>query len=121
MGTAEQMRLDGGRKLYILANQILPTGKQKDWEQMPSRRFWGLFSAASRPDPSERELGILMDHFMGDISRENRMILLRRYWYMDTVSEIAIRYGISEAKVRSRLRRTQGRLYTYLEQQGICL
>lgn len=79
---------------------------------------WLAFSSKGA---GSSELGSLMDVFMGDISRENRMILLRRYWYMDTVPEIAARFGLSEHKVRSRLRRTRGRLYTYLERQGVCL
>lgn len=107
-----------GRKLYILANEILPSGRQKVWEEMPSRRFWGLFSPRQTPG---KELGSVMDQFMGDISRENRMILLRRYWYMDTVPEIADRFGLSEQRVRSRLRKTRGQLCTYLERQGVCL
>lgn len=121
MATAGQMQRDEARKLYVLANQLLPTGRQKVWEEMPARRFWGLFSSSPQPDPNEHELGNLMDHFMGDISRENRMIFLRRYWYMDTVPEIAARCGRSEAQVRFSLRRTQGRLHTYLERQGVCI
>ena len=47
------------------------------------------------------------------------MVFLRRYWYMDTVAEIAVRYGISESAVSMRLNRTRGRLKLYLEKEGI--
>lgn len=67
------------------------------------------------------EIGRLLNRFMESISQENRLIFLRRYWYMDTVPEIAERCQLSERKVRVRLQRTRGRLHTFLEGEGIYL
>ncbi len=73
-----------------------------------------------RDDQMEsRELGRLLDAFLRSQSPENRMVFLRRYWYVDTVSEIAARYGISESAVNMRLSRTRQRLKVYLEKEGI--
>lgn len=46
---------------------------------------------------------------------------MRRYWYMDTVAEIAQRCHVSESKVKSQLYRTRSRLKNYLEQEGIAV
>ena len=46
-------------------------------------------------------------------------IFLRRYWYLDTVAEIAHRYGMTESKVKTSLHRTRGKLHTFLEKEGI--
>ena len=38
---------------------------------------------------------------------------------MDTIAEIAQRYGMTESKVKMQLRRTKDKLRTYLEREGI--
>ena len=66
-----------------------------------------------------RELGVLLDAFLRTQTPENQMVFLRRYWYADTVAEIAARYGISESAVQMRLKRTKMRLSIYLAKEGI--
>ncbi len=68
-----------------------------------------------------RELARIINAFLGTISRESRMIFMRRYFHCDTTAEIAGRFGISESKVKTRLHRTRKQLKTYLEREGICL
>lgn len=67
------------------------------------------------------EIGRTLSRFLAEQSQENRMIFMRRYWYTDSVAEIAARYGISESKVKTRLHRTRMKLRTYLEREGIYL
>lgn len=67
------------------------------------------------------EIGRLMNVFLDSISRENRLIFLRRYWYADSIQEIADRYHISQSKVKTQLHRTRKRLQQYLESEGICV
>jgi DNA-directed RNA polymerase specialized sigma24 family protein len=38
---------------------------------------------------------------------------------VDTIAEIAARYGITESKVKMQLSRTRAKLKTYLESEGI--
>ena len=66
-----------------------------------------------------KELGMLLDAFLRTLTPENRMVFLRRYWYVDTIAEIAVRYGLSESAVQMRLSRTRAKLCTYLEKEGI--
>ena len=66
-----------------------------------------------------KELGRILNAFLGTLTPENRMVFLRRYWYVDTIAEIAARYGISESAVMTRLSRTRSKLCTYLEKEGI--
>ncbi|MDY4581700.1 MAG: sigma-70 family RNA polymerase sigma factor [Candidatus Faecousia sp.] len=66
-----------------------------------------------------KELGMLLDRFLRTLTPENQMVFLRRYWYVDTIAEIAARYGISESAVQMRLNRTRARLCAYLEKEGI--
>ena len=48
-----------------------------------------------------------------------RNVFLRKYWFFDTVEEIAARYGFSESKVKAMLHRTRNRLRTHLTQKGV--
>ena len=66
-----------------------------------------------------RELGRILDAFLRTLSDENQMVFLRRYWYVDTIAEIAVRYGISESAVQMRLNRTRSKLAEYLAKEGI--
>ena len=65
-----------------------------------------------------RELGRIIDRFLREQSKDNRMVFVRRYWYADTIGEIAARYGIGESAVRMRLNRTRQRLGEYLKKEG---
>lgn len=79
------------------------------------------------PDPAcERtlegeELGWLLDRFLEGLPLQNRLIFLRRYWFSDSVREIAQRYGITESKVKTQLHRTRKKLQLFLEKEGICV
>ncbi len=66
-----------------------------------------------------RELRRILERFLDSLSKESRLIFLRRYLYVDTVAEIALRYGISESAVSMRLSRTRSRLRAYLDKEGI--
>lgn len=66
-----------------------------------------------------RELGKILDAFLRTLTPENRMVFMRRYWYVDTIGEIAARYGLSESAVQMRLSRTKAKLSAYLEKEGI--
>lgn len=66
-----------------------------------------------------KELGKVLNAFLRTLTPENRMVFMRRYWYVDTVAEIAARYGISESAVMTRLSRTRAKMRAYLEKEGI--
>lgn len=66
-----------------------------------------------------KELGRILDAFLRTLSEENQMVFLRRYWYVDTIAEIAVRYNISESAVNMRLNRTRSKLAAYLAKEGI--
>lgn len=68
-----------------------------------------------------QELGKLLNRFLGTISRENRMIFLRRYWYADSIQEIAQRYGITQSKVKTSLHRTRNKLSAFLAKEGVAV
>ncbi|MCM1193747.1 MAG: RNA polymerase sigma factor [Butyrivibrio sp.] len=68
-----------------------------------------------------RELAALLNRFLKEQPPEKRIIFMRRYWYGESVAEIAERYHISEANVKTSLFRTRKKLRTYLEKEDYVL
>ena len=64
------------------------------------------------------ELSELMDSFLHTLKPESRNIFMRRYWFMDSVSEIAEESGFGLSKVKMSLSRTREQLKLFLEQEG---
>ncbi len=64
-----------------------------------------------------RELSALLNRFLWELPQEKRVIFMRRYWYGDTNAEIAKRYHISEAKVKTTLFRVRKKLRLFLEKE----
>ncbi len=65
-----------------------------------------------------KELEAAINSFLGRLSRRDRGIFLRRYFYLETDEEIAQRYGLRTASVRTVISRTRKRLKTYLKKEG---
>lgn len=66
-----------------------------------------------------KELGRILDGFLESLPKDSWLIFLRRYWYVDTIAEIAQRYGMTESKVKMQLSRTKEKLCTYLKKEEI--
>lgn len=66
-----------------------------------------------------KELGRILDAFLESLPKDSRVIFLRRYWYVDTIAEIARQYGMTESKVKMQLSRTKEKLRIYLEKEEI--
>ena len=70
---------------------------------------------------ADAELARSIDRFLRKLPEKECCIFLRRYWYVDSVQEIARRYHLAEGTVKSSLHRTRKKLREYLEQEGVCL
>ena len=60
----------------------------------------------------------LIDEFLKTCSEEQQNIFVRRYWYFDSISEIAKAYGFSQSKVKTALFRMRADLKEHLEKGG---
>ena len=136
-----------GRRLYLLADQILRSAQDaeesvndtylKAWETIPPQRPNYFFAYLAEiveltremegciPDDSIQlqldgeELAEILNRFLEGLPKDSRLIFLRRYWYADSVAEIAARYRISQSKVKTQLHRTRNKLRMFLEKEGI--
>ena len=66
----------------------------------------------------QRELGRLINRFLGTVSRDQRDLFLRRYWFGDSIKDLSAAFHIPENTVSVRLSRIRGKLKAFLTQEG---
>lgn len=69
----------------------------------------------------EQEMTEIIESFLDSLSRENRVIFLRRYWFSDTYADIAKQVGLTEKNVSVRLTRIRKELRKYLLEREVLL
>jgi RNA polymerase sigma-70 factor (ECF subfamily) len=65
-----------------------------------------------------KELISEIDTFLGTLTVKKRGIFVLRYWYFESVSSIASRYGMTENNVSVTLNRIRLKLHNYLLERG---
>lgn len=68
-----------------------------------------------------KRLGEAVAAFLDGLSPQQRRVFLRRYWYCDSIEDIAHRYGFGQSKVKSMLLRIRQKLKEYLIKEGFSL
>ena len=59
-----------------------------------------------------------VNSFLRDLPSEKRFVFVRRYWYLDSVAEIAKRSGLTQGNVKTMLFRLRTQLKEHLEKEG---
>lgn len=81
---------------------------------------WCLSDTQSMESKMEQaELTQTIEEFLAQLSTENRVIFLRRYWYSDTYEEIAKRIGTNQKVISVRLVRIRKQLKKYLIERRV--
>jgi len=66
-------------------------------------------------------LGQTIDKFLDTLDANSRILFVRRYWFGDSIQDIAANRGLSQSAVSVRLHRTRNRLKDYLNKEGFWL
>jgi len=66
-----------------------------------------------------RELARMLDAFLAGLPARERRVFLCRYWYFDSVRDIARRFGYKESRVKMLCKRTRDKLLLYLQKEGV--
>ena len=67
---------------------------------------------------SAKELSQEIDSFLDTLDRDNRVMFVRRYWYSDSISDLAEMFQTSNNNVSVRLSRTREKLKKHLKKGG---
>lgn len=67
------------------------------------------------------ELKRILNDFLSELSPDNRKIFMRRYWFGDSVQEVADKLHFGKSKVKMSLLRSRENLKLKLEKEGFVL
>ncbi len=111
----------------IVRNQSISRWRR----ERAQKRYAGLESLLSGldeclPDPQDvertvegRELTRRVEAWLEGLSRDDRAVFLRRYWYGQEVQALAKAWGVSPNQMTKRLQRLRVSLKRNLEQEGM--
>ena len=93
----------GGGELSLVLEELseLVSGKDDVEHEINAKEIIGAINA-----------------FLDTLSPEKRKIFVSRYWYTDSVSDIAAEYGMKESAVSMTLNRIRQKLHGYLSERG---
>lgn len=78
--------------------------------------------SGSSADITDRAyIKVLIEQFLDGLDRDDRIMFVRRYWYGDSVKDIAKAFHITQNNASVRLHRLRKELKTCLEEEGVIL
>lgn len=79
-----------------------------------------VISTSTNPeeDWNRKEIVEAINSFLSSIPAEKRKLFVCRYWYADSVKDIAEKFGMTEGNVSVTLNRLRKKLHNYLEERG---
>ncbi len=108
------------RNLSLKRLEFLTAKKRNSISAISFDEIEGYVSDSQlKTDIDSIELGILISEFLWREKPDARNVFVRRYWFFDSIGDIADRYAFSESKVKSMLFHTRNRLRDYLKKEGI--
>lgn len=75
-------------------------------------------SSAVEQEIAASELSRQIDRFLATLDEESQMLFVRRYWYSDSISDLAERFHTSNNNVSVRLSRIRNKLKIHLQKEG---
>lgn len=66
-----------------------------------------------------REVTACLNRFLAALSEDERKVFLCRYWYVNSLEEIAGKTGFAVGKIKSMLHRTREKLSRQLDEEGL--
>ncbi|MBR5571536.1 MAG: sigma-70 family RNA polymerase sigma factor [Oscillospiraceae bacterium] len=103
----------------LRANTALKRGSQFDISLselencIPAKSFDEQLSA--------KELTEQINAFLSTLRRDDRVLFIKRYWFSESLSEIAVTFGITEHNASVRLGRIRKKLHQYLKSKEASL
>ena len=75
-------------------------------------------SASAEDRVNARELAACVSAFLRTLPRQKRYLFLRRYWYCDSIADLARTLGWGESRVKTALHRLRAALREQLREEG---
>ena len=95
-------------------NSIYDTSLDELEEVLPS-------SASVEGELEAKEVSAMIDRFLETLDKQSRIMFIRRYWYSDSIEEIAKAFKTSKHYISVRLSRIRKALKKYLVKEGVSI
>jgi RNA polymerase sigma factor, sigma-70 family len=76
-------------------------------------------SVSTEGEYAAKELSAAVSRFLRTLGYDDRFYFVRRYWYADTIAQIAEMTGAESRHISARLYRTREKLNHYLKKEGL--
>ncbi len=71
------------------------------------------------PGVSDEDVGKLISNFLRSQKEDARNVFIRKYYFFDSIKQIAEHFGFTESKVKNMLFYTRNKLKDYLIKEGV--
>lgn len=111
------------RNIAVNRHAYYTADKRNREFEMTLDELGGMLSGGETPEShcETAEIAGYISEYLKSVNRIKRVVFVRRYWYCDSVKEVAEFCGFSESKVKSMLMRTRNELKNYLTEKGVVL
>ncbi len=111
------------RNLAIKKHRFGTAAKRKSTYDITLDELENCFSSSVSADDefNAKEISRIISEFLETLDKENRIIFIRRYWYSDSITDIAKQFGRNEHNISVRLSRTREKLKKYLIKEGVTI
>ena len=72
-------------------------------------------------ESESKEITAAINRWLETLKKEERILFLRRYWFSDSIAELAEKVKIPPKKLSSKMFRLRKSLKEFLEKEGIAL
>lgn len=107
------------RNLALKRLDYLSAAKRSRAATVPFEDLEEILSEEGFDSLEAKELGNLLNQFLKSEAADPRRVFLRRYYFCDSIADIAARFRFSESKVKSMLYHSRKRLRAFLAASGI--
>lgn len=70
---------------------------------------------------SDEDLSRIIGNFLDSLDKKSRVMFVKRYWYAESIKEIAEEFGKTENYISVKMLRIRGKMKIYLEKKGVAL
>ena len=111
------------RNLAIKKYHTNTAAKRNSLYDVALEELENCFSATTSVEDAfdANEVALIIDGFLETLKKEDRIIFVRRYWFSDSIPDIAELFLTSNHNVSVRLSRIRQKLKKYLIKEGVSL
>lgn len=111
-----------GRNIALKKLRYLRAQKRSSDYDVPLEELSSILPGGSMEDTIDaRLLGQAIDRFLDTLPQTSRILFLRRYWFGDSIKELAREFSMTENALSVRLSRIRNNLKDYLIKEGFSL